>query len=1155
MLDIRLLGTPRVFLRGEGISIPRKTTRSLLFYLAMHPKGVRRDELVELFFGHQDGDEVQRKSLRRYLNFVRNISKGDEFVENYHDTIRLKASFVKVDALVLLATVEKIKRSNGFRDDGCTLPLGIYQEALDSVSLLEGDTFIDSNDMDKIAALSLWKEAENSRLRNARNSLFMFLAEMDLRQGNPEKASLWAERALELDESEDAHYLLLKSLREMDQLDKARKHYLGIQEDFGSGISEKLRSLGEEILNVPETSALYVRPDWAIRPSVPVPFVGQSAILERLQINHQRGVGTLITGEAGSGKTRLVKAFFEELPRTSNLLLVPCYRDSERLSYQPWTDMLRHSFHEEFWQSTPVWWTRPLTMLLPELLVYRDDLDVKPSEVFSNELVFEAVKNLLIFANQKSAALLFVEDAHWMNPISFALLKYLILQSTFKQWNIGLVVTSRLGIHSGVDRFEFDAMMGKIEEIEISRLGDEEIKYLALYLLNDKLSADKIAALKKMTGGNPFFLLEFLSFHKLNDDVDIFKDSVSSPPSVQQLIEVRLKPLTPKARKLLNYAAVQGYHFDLAILEEVLMLPMEEMTALIAELEEARLVHFLSKDDGLHYAFFHENLRSDIINLLSPAKQRVLHAKFADVLAQKSIYQNEWAAVLAEHYEQAGAFSEAFSAWFTAAKHAYRIFSSKDAHIAYQHAEALLPHLSFSENELYEFYTKWGRMLFNSDDPDALEVVMQSMLAHGERLSSGLLLGAALDGLSDVHMARNEFEEGLECAEDALAYLIMDGHIPAQMNAFIHQGVFLYMLNNFPAALESFNTVLSLGAGRTDDPQTTFAIGHANYQIAASLTGMGYPQNAIRYAKESIRVMRLSSMPHTSILAHSIMGLANYYLGHYDEGKQNALFSLELAQKSKSWRMAGYAVAYAGMNETELSEFGPAWEHAEQAIQYGKQYGHTEIVSMGYKVFGDIYTRLDALVQAAKFYQRGVDVDNASFAKLENAARLGVTLGLLSDPRADAVLEEALTHAKTAGLETIEINAKALQLSLFITRKEYAAFDADLDDIRTALTERSDPKSVVWIDYLQAVRLFQEEQYEEALALLEKTLSVLEETHFFWIRLSAYKLYLELLKALERDLAPTRTKLAEMLNQIEANLGDAPLQEEWQIFSERIKEM
>ena len=78
MLDIHLLGTPRIFLNGEQITVQRKTTRSLFFYLAMHPNGVDRNALAELFGGKRSNEKKNRQNLRRQLNFLRNIQKDME---------------------------------------------------------------------------------------------------------------------------------------------------------------------------------------------------------------------------------------------------------------------------------------------------------------------------------------------------------------------------------------------------------------------------------------------------------------------------------------------------------------------------------------------------------------------------------------------------------------------------------------------------------------------------------------------------------------------------------------------------------------------------------------------------------------------------------------------------------------------------------------------------------------------------------------------------------------------------------------------------------------------------------------------------------------------------------------------------------------------
>lgn len=1151
MLDIRLLGAPRVFRNGELIRIKRKTTRALLFYLAMHPKGVRRSFLAEAFAG--EGDETKKRPrLRNYLSYIRKIDKDSPFLIAYHDAVRLDSALVRVDALELSDLVGVILRSKGnYYDQGATIPLTLYQRVAQVADEFDCPRFVANNDFDISAELSQWHTETEAALHKDQEAIFAFLAEIDDRLGRTGQAIEWAERALNYGKSETAYYVLIKNLRDLGNFGEAQQRYQEAEEILWEGLSARILALGKEIVEIAEPNPLYVRPALSLRPSASLPFVGQEDRLQRMMINYQRGIGSLLVGEAGAGKTRLAQQFHQNIPMPPNLLLVPCYKDNENLPYQPWIDMLRHTFTPAFWQDTPAWWTTPLTMLLPELHEYRDDLDAAPGDVFVSALVFEAMKNLLRHANKQGAVLVFVEDSQWMDRVSFMLLKYLIVESTFKQWNIGLVITSRLGIRSGVDRFELDAMQGRLDEIKLSGLGDDEIQQFAFHLLKDLLPEQRTERLAKLTGGNPFFLLEILSFQASHPEVDIFEDFVAAPPSLRQLIAARLDMLSPQARAVLNYAAIQGNHFIISTLEKVLAMSSEKMLAAISELTALNLINFVKKDIELHYAFVHEKLREEIISALSPIELRVMHAKVANLLAEKQAYQDEQAAVLAEHYENAGEFEKAFSSWYAAAQYAYDIFSPKDAHKAYLRAEKLLAYINLLEETIYDFYFHWNVMLFNTDNPDMLEAVMQNLLLSAQRRGSNLLIGAALDGLSDVCMARNHYQEGLVYVEQALPYLIMAAHIPAQMIAFIHQGVFLYMLKNFPDSLESFQTVVSLYDGQRD-PDSMYLLGNVYYQMAASLTGMGYPLQAIEKAKQSIHYMRLSCAPHNIVAPESMMGLANYYVGEYTAGKKHALNSLALSNRTGTWRMSGYAAAYLGMNEVELPELDNAYHHAHEAMRYGEKRGHTEIVAMGYKIIGDIYARLEAPVKAADAYQRGLAVDKNSFAAVENATRLGVTLGLVGDPKADALLEEALRNARQAGLEIIEFNARALQLSLFVARQEYVRFDENLSNIRTMLTERSNPKSYVWIDYLQALRLYQEGKLNEALTLIEQSLPVLDASEFFWIKLRAQRLHLKLLQASEKDTSRTQARIREMLATIEAGLGNAPLEAEWQVFSQRV---
>ncbi len=998
---------------------------------------------------------------------------------------------------------------------------------------------------------------KNAEMRQDFLELNSFLARFEDSRGKPDKAILYAEKALFLNKYEEKlQIILLNNLRKLGQINKAREQYSALRqdEDLEGLFSNEFDLLGEELLRQREASFSYVRPEWKIRSSAPSFFVGQEAPLNLLKKTYHLGAGALILGEAGAGKTRLVQEFYQKMDIRPRLLLLSCSRTDENIPYHSWIGMLRRSFEPDFWQETPALWTKHLVMLLPELAEIRADLEVDINEVYATPIIFDAIKNLLAYIYQKEAFLLVVDDAQWADRASLAILTSLLGESFFKHPSASLVITSRLEEKNR----ELDKFISKaIEEImliELLRLSENEIGQLAYHILNKNLADETLIDLRDRTGGNPFYLLEMLQHSfLLNEGEKGDFENLVVPPSVKQNIEVRFKNLSQSARNLLSLAAIQGNPFRLSVLEKAADLDSKEISQLLSKLESAQLLYPVDQSIDLKYAFIHEIFREELIALLPLAERRAYHKQIAHAL--EDVYGTvsaSKAAILAEHYEKAGEFSKAFSYWARAAQYAYRLFSINDANTSYQHAEALISKTAICDEDIYELFASWGAMLFQSNAPDTLEEVMKRLEALGEELGSSLLIGAALDGMSDACMNRNQFERGLTYVGEALPLLEVSGHIPAQMNALIHQGVFIYMLNDFPGSQQSFEKALALGEGQ-DDPTSVYAVGHANYQMATIFTGMGFPAKAISYAKKSLHAMRLSGFPHGSILPYSIMGLANYYLGNYQEGKIYSLKSIDLARQTGSSRMLGYASTYAGMNETELAQLGEAWRHARQAIEIGEKHGHTEIISLGYKIIGDIYARMGSLSQAQKYYHLGVVVDEPSFAKLENIARLAVTLGLLGDPQGDAQLKQALAYTKAAGLEVIGVNTRALALNMYVQRGDYDGFLGEVDEVNDALRERS-PQSLVWIDYLRALFLFNRENFEEALALLENCIPALDESDFFWIKLRAYKLQHALLQTLDQDSQLPRTKLETMLSRIENALDGALIEEEWNNFAARIRE-
>ncbi len=1151
MLDIRLLGTPLVFLDGELIQINRRATRVLLFYLAANEEPISRMKLCHILWGHEGSESELRKRLRTTLSNLRKALPERDIFDAYHDTLRLNGN-IYVDLREFTALMKRIRPYTETWCEGQSFPVDLYRASVKAANLWRGPRLIDNGDM--IGAASVWHQFRNEELKKDRVVLYTFLSRLEEHFGREKKAIFWSQRALEDDKyHEEAVFLLLRGLLRLGRRSEALRYYRSIEKDvpdYYGKFAEDIRRLGRTLTQKQFSDPPRTHPEWDMRPSLQVPFVGQERALQNVRRGYVNGKAVLIVGEAGAGKTRLVQEIYQNLKKSHRLLSLPCMPSGENLPYQPWIDMLRREIENTFWESfSDDARLKPLSMFLLE----RNRMQNLPS--YAQSIVFDAIKHLLLLLAEKNPIILFVDNAQWADEATLASLTYLIEQSFFKDQQISLIITSRVEESSaGMKKIFLSSLQNRTEKVEINRLNKEDIANLAFFIFEEDLPDNVLSRLLRITGGNPFFVLEMLSAYGDRLTSGLLDFQIPVPDSVRELISIRLEKLRPSAKKILFLAAVQGDPFTVDVLKKVSDLSLEALAEILTELERAQLISLVDKERN-EYTFVHEIIRETLIDSQPPLQRQLLHKKIAQALNElKGEYTNEYAAVLAEHYENAREYSLAFSQWIQAGKYAYRLFSVDDASATYRRAEAIISKTALPNEAIYKLYVSWGIMLFENDNPDALEEVMQRFLKLGEERGSNQLIGAALDGMSDVYMARNQFEKGLEYTEDALRYLNADKNISAQMSALTHQGVFLYMRTRFADAQESIQKALDLGEGK-DDPLTLYVYGHALYQMATIFTGMGRLREALAYAKQSLQAMRHSRSPHGVILPYSIMGLANYYLVDIESGLQYAVKAIELAERAESWRMLGYACVYAGLNYTGTPQVYKAWEYAQKAIWIGEKYNHTEITSLGYKIIGDIYIHLDAFQQAEKTYLEGMRIDKEGFAGLENAARHGVTLGLLGAPDAQSELQETIAKTRAVGLNILALSAETLALGIDVLDGNYAAFEKKAPLVAAELKDVTHPDSLLWIDYLRAFSYFRRGQAAHAAVLFEKIFTKYAETPFFWIYFRALRSYIVILKQLGRDASKPRAELAEIVRKIDQGIGKSPYHEEWEELQKEIRSL
>jgi predicted ATPase len=104
------------------------------------------------------------------------------------------------------------------------------------------------------------------------------------------------------------------------------------------------------------------------------------------------------------------------------------------------------------------------------------------------------------------------------------------------------------------------------------------------------------------------------------------------PDSVREVVNLRLAPLGDACVRLLTVAAVIGAEFDLEPLERISDLEGEDLAAALDEALAVELVLELAHSDHERLAFSHALVRRTLLERLSRAHRRRIHARVAEAL-------------------------------------------------------------------------------------------------------------------------------------------------------------------------------------------------------------------------------------------------------------------------------------------------------------------------------------------------------------------------------------------------------------------------------------------------------------------------------------------------------------------------------------------
>src|ERR671937_277068 len=390
-----------------------------------------------------------------------------------------------------------------------------------------------------------------------------------------------------------------------------------------------------------------------LRPSFP--FVGRPRELQLLRSHMPRALSegrriVLVGGEAGSGKSRLVREFAHDAAGEGVVVLYGACDAVVRTPYRPVVEAL-----EELVRRTDPDDLRrdlgpgggELARLLPDLPTRVGGLlePVTADQDTERHRLHAAVADLLVATGRRRPVVLVCEDGHWADTPTLLLLRHLSRAAAEARM---LIVATFRDAEADVPEELSDALVELrrsegVVRVRLGGLSASEIEEFVRKAVGGEPGAElagPAAAPRDLTGGNAFPPTQPLRTLVEPGAVGIGPagarlvrrlQDVATPETVREVVSQRLGRLDPETRAVLELAAVAGAEFEPAVLRRAGGLGEAE---LVAALDRAVRSGMIEEAPGRALArrFAHELVRKALSARLTGPRRAELHLRVAEAI-------------------------------------------------------------------------------------------------------------------------------------------------------------------------------------------------------------------------------------------------------------------------------------------------------------------------------------------------------------------------------------------------------------------------------------------------------------------------------------------------------------------------------------------
>jgi class 3 adenylate cyclase/tetratricopeptide (TPR) repeat protein len=625
------------------------------------------------------------------------------------------------------------------------------------------------------------------------------------------------------------------------------------------------------------------------------PLVGRESELEMLddrwtQTINGRGQVVLVCGEAGIGKSRLVRALTERAA-AQHAWLTPCRASPyhQDTALYPFIDLFDRVILRSEHPSGAADKVRKLEgFLVQNGLALAEAMPPlcallsipPPSEYGTEDLppdqqkrrTMESLQTILFHRATQQPVLFVIEDLHWVDPTTVELLTVLV--ERIHTAPILAVLTYRP---------DFDPPWSdpaNVTVVDLSRLGPGEAAELTRRVAHGKPLPDTIVEeVVSKTDGVPLFVEELtkmlLESGLLAERLDRYALTAPLPPlaipnTLHDSLMARLDRLSA-VKGLAQLGAAIGREFSYPLLRAVAPWDERALREGLAQLVNAEFLHQQGVIPAATYRFKHALIQDAAYQSLLKSTRQQHHQRIANAL--ESSFPEIVASqpeLLAHHYTEAGLTAHAIPYWHAAGQRALQRHANNEAA---NHATRGLELLGTLPDTRHRAEQELSLQLVLAPSrsfvagPQAVEHIYERARELAREVGGTPELFPTLSGLAYAYIVRGRLPEARALAEEFLelaapqhdALVMAAGHSMVGYAAW-WQGDFIDVRDHSQQGLQLYNPGQHR-AGVTTYNQNPGII--CGYLTALSNWALGYPAQAIQAMEKTLAHARGLQHPYS----------------------------------------------------------------------------------------------------------------------------------------------------------------------------------------------------------------------------------------------------------------------------------------------------